>query len=387
MITTLDDLMTPMTLDEAKATVYAILEKLGVPTTGWRSGAVVRTIVFLVVILCVAFSVIVVALAKGIFRESATGKWLTLHSRDVYGVERQTETFGTGTVTLKNVAGGVYNPTAGDTIIQYTTTGKTYRNVSSYHLGSGTTIAPSTVTIDVVAIEAGSASNVEANAPMTLVTPMSGVSVLANTVILGLDEETNEALRARDDESLDALSPNGPEGAYLAFAKRATRADGTNVGIARAAVSDPSSTGEVTVTVATASGAVGSSDLDLVDDRIHGVTGPGCVPLGVTATVVSAVARTIDITIDLYVYTTDGRTAAEIETAAETILASWVSTRDIGGDAGGKVYLSAIRSKAMSVSSHCYQAAMTLPAADVPIAANEVPTVGSVAVTAHMVTP
>jgi phage-related baseplate assembly protein len=391
MIFSVDQLLTPLTIAEARDTTYAILVQLGVPTTGWRAGAVVRFVVALVAILMVALSRIIVTIGKSGLLEHAEADWLTLHSKDTYGVERIGETFATGTVTLENTAGGVYNPDADEIIIQYAETKKTYRLVA-FSLGAGTEISPTRTDVAVVAVEAGTASNVPPNAAFTFVTPLSGVTVSESTAIIGNDAETDDALRTRDGESLDALSPNGPAGAYLAVAKLAKRADGTNVGVTRAKVSAPSSSGEVTVTVASASGAISDigspSDLDCVNDAIQGVDRiGGCVPHGVTATVVSAVAHPMTITVDLYVYTTDGRTVADLETAAEAILSAWVPTRDIGGDKGGKVYLSAIRAKAMSVSPHCYQGVVTLPLADETIAANEVPTVGSVIVTAHLESP
>lgn len=391
MIFSVDQLLTPLTIAEARETTYAILVQLGVPTTGWRAGAVVRFVVALVAILMVALSRIIVTIGKSGLLEHAEADWLTLHSKDTYGVERIGETFATGTVTLENTAGGVYNPAADEIIIQCAVTKKTYR-LAAFALGAGTEISPTRTDVAVVAVEAGTASNVPPNAAFTFVTPLSGVTVSESTAIIGNDAETDDALRTRDGESLDALSPNGPAGAYLAVAKLAKRADGTNVGVTRAKVSAPSSSGEVTVTVASASGAISDigspSDLDCVNDAIQGVDRiGGCVPHGVTATVVSAVAHPMTITVDLYVYTTDGRTVADLETAAEAILSAWVPTRDIGGDKGGKVYLSAIRAKAMSVSPHCYQGVVTLPIADETIAANEVPTVGSVIVTAHLVTP
>lgn len=385
MIVTIEQLLTPLTVAEARETTYAILVQLGVPTTGWRAGAVVRFIVSLVAISMVALSRIIVAIGKSGLLEKAESDWLTLHSRDTYGVERIGERFATGSVTLSNVAGGVYNPAADDIIIQYGD--KTYR-LAAFALGAGTVLLPTTVDVAVTAWEAGSASNVPANATFTFVTPLAGVSVTASTAIVGVDAETDAALRERDGDSLDALSPNGPAGAYLAVAKTATRADGSNVGVTRAKVSPPSAVGVVTVTVASASGAVTAPDLVFVDNAIQGVDAlGGCVPAGVTATVASAAAHAIAIAVDLYVYTTDGRTQGEIETAAEAILSAWVPTRDIGGDKGGKVYLSAIRAKAMSVSPHCYQGVVTLPLADESIAANEVPTAGSVVVTAHLETP
>lgn len=389
MIVTVEQLLTPLTVAEARETTYAILVQLGVPTTGWRAGAVVRFIVALVAILMVALSRLIVMIGKSGLLEKAESDWLTLHSKDTYGVERIGERFATGSVTLSNVAGGVYNPAADDIIIQYGD--KTYR-LAAFALGAGTVLLPTTVDVAVTAWEAGSASNVPPNAAFTFVTPLSGVTVSESTAIVGVDAETDDGLRTRDGESLDALSPNGPAGAYLAVAKTATRADGSNVGVTRAKVSPPSSIGVVTVTVASASGAVSDlgspSDLDRVDAAIQGVDGVGgCVPHGVTASVESAVAHPIGIAVDLYVYTTDGRTAAEIKTAAEAILSAWTPTRDIGGDKGGKVYLSAIRSNAMSVSRYCYQGVVTLPLADETIAANEVPTVGSVAVTVHLESP
>lgn len=389
---TLDDLLTPLTLEESRATIYEVLVQLGVPTTGWRSGAVVRTIVSLVAVIAVAASVVIVAIAKGGLRSEATGSWLTLHSQDTYGVSRIEASFATGTVTLTNVGGGVYNPAAGDVIIQQDTSLKTYRNAASFSLSAGSIGSPTSVIIDVIAIEAGSASNSVAGAAMTLVTPLSGVTVTNSTAIIGNDEETDSQLAARDDESLDALSPNGPAGAYLALAKTAVRVDGSNVGVTRVKVSPPSMVGEVTVTVAGDSGpisAVGSpSDLDLVNDRIQGVTGPGCVPAGVTETTVSATAKTIAYTYELWVYTTDGRTASEIETAVAAIVLAWMRTLPIAGDSGGYVYTPALRAKIMSVSPYAYNCALTVPAADVAIGASEVPVAGTATCTAvHMVTP
>lgn len=389
---TLDDLTTPLTLDDAKATIYNVLVQLGVPTTGWAVGAVVRCIVALVAVLMVAASVIIVAIAKGGLREQATGDWLTLHSQDVYGVTRIPATFATGTVTLTNSGGGVFSPAAGDIVVQCTATGKNYRNEDAFSLG-----ASSSVTIDVVAIEAGTGSNAAASTPMTLVTAMIGVTVTDNTAIVGQDEETDPQLRIRDDESLDALSPFGPAGAYLAAAKTATRADGTNVGVTRAIVSDPSSTGEVTVTVASASGAISAvgspSDLDLVGTAIQ----ENAVPAGPTVTVVSATTKTIAATYEAWIYTTDSRTTTQQEAAVAAAWTPWMAERPIGGDSGGYVYQDSIRSliqNSLAVfvgtgwANYCYRCEVTLPAADVAIGAAEVPVEGTLTCTAiHQVKP
>ena len=390
---TFDDLITPLTVDEAKASLYSVLAQLGVPTTGWFVGGVVRTIVAMTAIVLVACSMIIVGVAKGGFRQTATGAWLTYQAKDTYGIDRITATFATGTVTLTNVAGGVYNPSAGDTIIQVTATKKTYRNLATYSLGSGTSLSPTSVVVPVEAIEVGTASNVIPNQPMTLVTTMNGVSVTANTAILGTDDEDDSDLSLREDESLDALCFDGPTGAYLALAKTALRADGSNVGVTRALVSPPSSVGELTITVASASGGisgtVGSAgtDLDYVNQYIQGVVPPGCVPAGVTATVVSATTQPIAITADLYVYRTDNRIEADIEAAAETIITAWLAGRPISGDNGATIYQSAILATLMSVSTFCFKGTVTLPAGDVSITSGAVATAGALTITAHLVTP
>lgn len=388
---TLDDLLTPLTIDEAKASVYSILVQLGVPTTGWAVGSVVRCIVALVAIVCVAISRIIVEVAKGGLRDTSTGDWQTLHAQDTYGVTRIAATFGTGTATLSNTGGGVYNPAAGDVVLLDPATNKTFRNVALFSLGAGSPGSPTTATIDVVAVEAGSASNALPNAGLQLVTTMSGVTVTANTAIIGTDRETDDQLRIREDESLDALSVSGPAGAYLAVAKKALRADGTNIGVTRCLVSPPSSVGIVTVTVATAAGEVSDtgtpSDLDYVNDYIQGVIPPGCVPAGPTVTVVSAIAQAIDMTATLYVYTTDGRTKTELEAAAESLVTAWLAAKPISGDTGGKIYQAAIKAKAMSVSQHCYNASISLPAGDVTITSGYVPVAGTLAITVVPVTP
>ena len=46
-MTSVDDLMQPITVVHAKASIYQVLEQLGVPTTSWKPGAVVRAVVIL----------------------------------------------------------------------------------------------------------------------------------------------------------------------------------------------------------------------------------------------------------------------------------------------------------------------------------------------------
>jgi phage-related baseplate assembly protein len=388
----LEDLLQPLTVAEARASVYAIMAQLGAPTTAWKPNAVVRAVLEVVAILLVGLSFVAVAVTKMQFREHAAGDWETIRARGYYGLERMEATYATGQVTLSNTGGGVYPMDAGDVIIQHDSTQRTYTNASAFTLLAGSIGSPTQVTIDVIATEPGSASNATANNAMTIVTTMLGVAVTSNTAIVGRDQETDEELKVREDASIDALSPNGPAGAYLAAARSAVRANGTNVGVTRVAVSGPSMVGQLSVTAATAVGPVPGSvgtpgdDLDYVNRAIQGTDGAGAVPLGIAAVVASAVAKPISVTADVWYYSTDGRTEAEVKAAAEKLVSDWLPTRPIGGDTGGKVYQSAIRGAVLAVSRYAYNATVAAPAGDVAIGPSEVPTAGAIQITAHMVT-
>src|SRR5687767_5936032 len=106
---TIESLTTPVTKDEAKEAIYEALATVGVNTTTWKPGAVVRTLVAIVAILFAACTNLIAEIAKSGFLELTSGSWLTLVARYVYGVTRLEATFGTGTLTLINSGGGVYD--------------------------------------------------------------------------------------------------------------------------------------------------------------------------------------------------------------------------------------------------------------------------------------
>jgi phage-related baseplate assembly protein len=395
---TLDDLMTPLTLDEARQSIYDVGVNLGLSTTSWKPGAVVRTILALVAVIAVAVSTVVALIARAGFLEYATGAWLTLLSRDRYKIERIAATFATGEVTLTNTKGGVYNADPREYVFQNPTTKRTYWNSAAFTLGSGTEGSPTVLTIPIVAVEAGSASTSAPGTITGLVTPMNGVAVTNAASVVGVDDETDDQLRVRDDASLDALSPFGPEGAYLAAARSACRADGSNIGVTRVRVSDPSEYGDVAVIVATASGGVtgpvGTEGTDLwyVNKAIQ----ENAVPHGITASVASATTQAIAITYDLFVYTTDSRTADELKAVVLAALTAWMPTRPIGGDDGGKIYQSAIRSMIMnavalargsSVVNYAFRCDVSLPAGDTALSAGQIATLGTVTPTVTLVSP
>lgn len=368
----ISDLVTPVTSAEVRASIYATIETLGVNTTAWKTGSVVRTIIYAVSIALAFMSSLIARLAQSAFLDLALGGWLTLTARYVYGVERSAATFAAGEVTLTNTSGGSYTLDPGDLIVSNPDTGATYRNTATFTL-----LPTSTLTVAIAAVEAGSLGTAVATQVSVMVTTLAGVTCSNAAALVGLDEELDSALRIRCREKLGSLSPFGPWDAYSYAARNAVRADGTNIGVTRV-LSIADGYGAVATYVATASGAVSAPDVAIVDDAIQ----RNAAPLAVTATVLSAVAVPINVTYRLYMYSDSGLTETALRDAIEAALATYFSAVPIGGDiidAGpGKVYLDSIVTTIRNAVSAIYHVTLDLPVADVTLTGVDVPVAGAI---------
>lgn len=385
----LADLTTPLTRDQVKQSIYDVLSTVGVNTTTWKPGAVVRTIIAAVAAIISAFSQLTSAIARGGFLELASGSWLDLVAHYVYGVDRVLATFAPGEVTLTNASGSTYIIDPEDLVVSNPDTGKTYRNTTAFTLNPGATL-----TIPIVAIEAGAASTSTPGTIVELETTFVGVTCTNALAVVGLDDELDPALRARCREKLGSLSPFGPWDAYTYAVKNAKRyTDGTPIGVTRArTVKD--GYGNVTVYVATASGAVTgvssniATDLGALDDAVQ----RRAAPLAVTADTVSASNLTVPVTYEVWAYNTAGLTPAQWESAIATALANFMSAQPIGGNVidpdPGKIFVDGLRRAIGGVRSEIFRVVVTAPAADVVLGANEVAVLGTVTPTAiHEVAP
>lgn len=386
MTTTLAELVTPMTVEEAKIAIYDALAARGVTTTGWKPGAVVRTIIAALAIILAAFSELQAAIAKSGFLDLAENAWLTLLARYVYDVERDTGAFASGDVTLTNGTGSIYSGDPGDLIFLNSTTGKTYRNAAAFSLGS-----LGTITVAVEALELGIASNAAAGQIDALVTTLNGVTVTNSSALVGADEESDALLRLRCRESLGALSPNGPRDAYAYFARSAKNTDGTSIGVTRCEVI-PDGYGNVTVYVATASGEV-TGDPDNPDTALGAVNAAiqgKVVPDGVTAIIASATPKVVAVTYELWLRDTTGLTEAQVTALVSAALTSVIGETPIGGeridleDSAGYVFVDALEAAiddALPVGA-VLKRTLTLPAADVGVIVSEAPVAGTITPTA-----
>lgn len=385
MSASLDDLSRPLTVDEIKTAIYDYIAAYGLVTTSWKPGAVVRTIIAALAFVLAAFSVLISLMAKSGFLELSSGSWLTLVARYVYGVERDEGSFATGYVTLDNSGGGVYAGDPDDLVVYNPTTGKSYRNTAAYSIGSLET----GVIVPIKAVELGADSTSGAGEITGLETALAGVTCSNGAAVVGTDPETDASLRTRCVESTAAASPNGPSDAYSYFAKTAARSDGSSIGVTRVN-SVPDGLGGIDVYVATASGTVTGTatdpgtDLGAVADAIH----ENAEPLGITPIVQSATPLSIAVTYELWLLSTAGLAAAQVEALVSDALIAFMAGSPIGGyvipPATGKVYVSAIRAAIASAlpSGSLVRIDVTVPAADADVAANEAPALGTVTATA-----
>lgn len=382
----LDELTTPLTPDETKASVYGALATVGTDVSTWKPGAVARTIIAIVAVIFSAFSQLMALIAKSGWIELAEGDWLHLAGRYVFGVEFQDETFAAGTVTVSNAAGGVFDFDYGDAVFLNTATGKTYRNTNTtpIHIGAFQV----GVEFPIEAIEAGADSTATPGAIDALETAINGLSVTNPTSVVGLDAESDAAYRLRCLEKRSTLSPNGPRDAYSYFAKAATRAsDGSSVGVTRVRVSKSSDIGIVTVTVAGASGAISGSSADPATDlgAVAKNMQESVLPDGVTLETQSATPLVIPVTYAVWLYTTANLTSGQVQALVATGLTDFIAAQPIGGNVigfdPGKVFVDAIRTKIGSLRTEIFHVEVTAPAADVVLTAAEVPELGTITCT------
>ena len=384
MTTTIDQLTTPLTVDECKTAIYTALASRGVSTTGWKPGAVVRTIIAGIAIILAAFSQLQAAIARSGFLDLAEEKWLTLLAHYVYGVERDQGSFATGVVVVDNGGGGVYSGDPGDLVFVSPSTGQAYRNTASFSI-----VALATgVEIPVQAVELGSVGTATPNTITVLQTALLGLTATNPNALVGSDPETDAILRTRCREKLATASPNGPRDAYSYFARSAKRADGSSIGVTRTKVI-PDGFGTVNVFVATATGTVTgdpddpNTDLGAIADAIH----EWAEPIAVTPVIQSAVPVSIAVTYELWVRNSGGLTDAMLADRIAAALVAFMSEQPIGGDlipseTTGRVYLSAIEAAIDGAvpDGTLVRRVVTLPTAAVDLAANAAPVLGTVTV-------
>ncbi len=320
---TIDELLTESTADDIFDGMLSNLETFGIPARSWRIGGTGRTILRIVATLYAGFTAMMVAIAKAGFLPTATGGWLTMLAKYVYGIDRIAATYASGKLTLSNSGGGIYSFGVGDYIAKASGSGKSYANVAPFTLNP-----TSTITIDIRALELGSASNAIPGAIDTNVSSVgSSVTPGNTTAVLGTDEEIDDVLRQRCLDSLGANSNRGPRTAYATAVSSAKLSDGSPTSVNRAKISPYSSTGQVTIVLASAAGTVTVDDINAVAASVEALARPDTD----TVTVSSAVAITDTRSVTVWATKTSGIDAATIMNAVVRALTLFQQAYPVGG--------------------------------------------------------
>lgn len=374
----LASLLIKQTKEEIFDFALGIARTLGLPVTSWRPGDPSLSLYQLESVLLSTLEDVVAGYVGSAFLDSATGIWLDVIAEQVFGLIVPAATFASTTVTLTNAGGGVYPIAVGAVTFRNTTTGKTYRNTTG-----GTLNGLSTLSITVVAEEAGSASSA-APAEIELVTGLLGVTAANATAAVGTDRQAESVTRQQCRDKLGALSPNGPIDAYR-YVARNSALTGTTA-VTRVRVFGNSTTGQVQVYLAGPSGAVSAPDRALVEAAIAKWATPICI----TPIVTSATNVVVPVTYTLWVYSSVNKTASQIEAEVATELGNLFASRDIGGDiiapaTTGALYRSLVESTIRGLYPQAFRVAVSLPPGDVALANNEVPVLGTITPTINLV--
>ncbi len=389
----ISDLFSTSTRDEVFNTFAGILASLNLKVTSWAPGANARTLLVGIAQKFSDLTQVIAEINKGGFRETATGNWLVMLSRNMYGVDGIAAAAGTTDETFTNASAVPYGPfNPGDVTLENAVTKKQYKNTATLTVPAlGSVISP------IISSELGSGSSATPGQISTLISPsMPGVTVTNANALVGVDAETDDALRQRDLDKLGAVSPNGPIGAYAYYAKTAKKIDGTYVDVNRVKVVGAS--GAVTVTVASTSGAVPGNvgtpgtDLYIVDQSVQ----LNAVPVGITATVQSATTQTVALTYTAWVSSKANRSSADIQTSVATQIAKFFSALPIGGvvlsGLQGYVFIDALKEQIFrsvtdpSGVSYVRDVDISIPAADVALTGSAVAVLGTTTAIINFVT-
>lgn len=340
----IDEILTPTSAESLANTMLSALELVGVPARSWRPGGVARSIVGAAASVVSIAANLVASVCGASFTETASGAWLTLHASSVFGIDRRPATHATGEVVLINDGGGDWTFASGDLVLYSSRTNQRYRVI-----GGGTLPSNGTLTVTVVAVEAGTIGSAETGGIDSLETSWPRVSCSNPQALVGADEQSDEELRLACRNARPAMSTRGPRDIYEHAASVATLADGTPAGITRCTLDLSSVTsGIVSLYVATPSGEATPLQLAAVIEAVERIARPDVA----VANVYSAYALPIDCSVTIYVRRGD---AAAVQREAVDALRALAASTPIGGYRKQGEFIGALYGDA--IADACFQAA------------------------------
>lgn len=386
---TLSDLTRPLTSDQMLESIYAILADLGITTSTWKPGAVVRTILVVVAVVFAAFTVWSSAAIRAGFLLLSSGDWLTACAALDYGTTRMPDTFASGLVSLTLSGAGSYTWDPGDLVLSASLVVRGESVLKYYTNAATVTITsagpPVTVTgIAVTASEIGADSTAPPGTITSLVPAITVLSVTNPAAVVGQDPETDAALTSRALLQASAGSPAGPADAYR-YVSMTTLSPTTGSQIANRAKVIPGVM--VTVYVAGPSGAVSGTTGDPTTDlgAIWLALQTQVVPVGITLALQSATPQSLSFSYTIYIYQTS-LTDTDIHAMVTAAIATALPEVPIGGNppyvgSTGYLYLTELRSIIDAALPQCFRVDLSL-GSDVSIPAGADLIVGTITQTA-----
>jgi hypothetical protein len=377
----LDELTTPITREEFTESMIRVMAAVGLKTSSWKPGAVVRAMIVAVSVMLYGLSVIVALVARGGFLELSSGAWLRLCAYFGFGTAYNPATFAAGTLIINNTGALVFDEPTGEMRFlgplgqEYVATQRV--QIAAFQTG---------VVVGARAVVSGGAGGASAGTITRFGATYTGLTVTNPAAFVGSDDESDSALMLRARNAAASISPNGPIDAYERVALDALREDGTSLGITRVRVVRGPGDRSCTVYAATASGAVSGAANNPATDlgRLQYLVQTKACPTGMTAYAASGVGLTINIGYEVWLYTTSGLTSAQAQALIATAVTNYIKDMKIGGDrkvasGTGYVYLAKLRAVILGAlpAGTAFDCVLSSPSADVACEGYSTPQLGT----------
>jgi len=358
----LADLLTPQSEGAIGTTILGNLKAVGFPTTSWASTSVpVGLVNAFARTEADAYAYIPRAAAGGLVKLSS-GAFLTLLASSNYLEERAGATQAIRSFQLADTTGSPTPIAVGDLLVE-SADGRFYRNIEG-----GTLAASSTLPLKFAAEGTGTAYNADI-APWGFATPLPGVTLTHLALVTAaVDEELDPSLQTKCTSKWSTLGAGANDDAYVYHATHSPGA--TDVARVKVRRHYPTP-GEVTLVLAAASTTVAPASVTAVqayvDPPTHLGKAPNCIDVTVEAAVEVALAPVATV------YRKPSYAAA-VSAAHGTSIPAIAADTEIGGTAYRNEFIQRLMDPTGVVN-----VALTTPAADIVLAANEVLVITSLA--------
>lgn len=352
-------LIVPPTQAQIEETFLALLRLSGFPTTGWQTTSVPKRLLKASSQLTADVWLVLAKVAMGGYLRTAklAGRdWLTLLAREAFDERRDPAVATRGLALLEDAGGGPHTITDGQLAFA---DAATERLIFRNRTGGSIPLNGSLADLEWKAEAGGAAYNLPNDTPLTLLTPLAGVTISIPDpgsgswiTTAGQDEQSDDSLIEDCQTKWATLAIGKPSDALVKLAKDITASAITRVLVDAA---NPLGPGTTRVVLANATGGASPSEVATVNAHLQPRKALGSG----TLSVVAATTNAITVTTTVYVRASF---LASAQAAAAANLAALAAELDIGAEVPVSEIVGALTS-ATGVTK--VATPLTSPAADV----------------------